>query len=49
MTRTEINIYRLTTRVFIGAIGTVWDTVAEEAALDTGTVVASQHTFLQSI
>lgn len=35
-----------TARVLVRAIGTVWNTVAEKAALDASAVVTGQHAFL---
>ena len=37
----------LTARVFIRSIGTVRYAIAEKTALDTSTIVASQHSLLQ--
>jgi hypothetical protein len=44
---TSIRIFsQFTARVFVGSVGTVGNSVTEEAAFDTRSVVTGQHAFL---
>lgn len=44
--RGSVRIVAQIARVLVRSIGTVWDAVAEEAALDASAVVTGQHAFL---